>query len=40
MNQFAAERYVQELYIRYLSGPRNHKPFFPNKFRMPGNHPN
>ena len=25
MNQFAAERYAQELSIRYVSGPRNHE---------------
>jgi len=24
MDQFAAERYAQELCIRYVSGPRNH----------------
>ena len=40
MNQFAAERYAQELCIRYVSGLCNQL-FFPvNRFPVPCNHPN
>jgi len=35
MNQFAAERYAQELSIRYVSGPRNH-PNFEGRAQAPG----
>jgi hypothetical protein len=40
MNQSAAERYTQELSIRYVSGLRNQSCFAFSYFRKPCNHPN